>query len=111
FSTSGGRTSSVHDAWPRSRQVPYLVSVPDPYDYISPHHVWPTTVLTAAQIGQSLKLRRVRDAVVRRNSSGRAATVRVLAASGWRSFPADRIRRTFHLDRKSTRLNSSHRTI
>ena len=39
----------------------------------------------------------MRDAVVRRNSSGRAGTVRVLAASGWRSFPADRIRRTFHL--------------
>ena len=27
---SGGRTSSVHDAWPRSHQVPYLVSVSDP---------------------------------------------------------------------------------
>src|SRR5438552_362439 len=24
FSTSGGRTSSVHDAWPRAKQVPYL---------------------------------------------------------------------------------------
>ena len=42
FSTSGGRTSSIHDAWPQMQQVPYLVSVADPYDYISPHHVWPT---------------------------------------------------------------------
>src|SRR5438094_8357239 len=25
FSTSGRRTSSVHDAWPRAKQVPYLV--------------------------------------------------------------------------------------
>jgi stage II sporulation protein D len=48
FSSSGGRTSSVHDAWPKAHQVPYLVSVSDPYDYISPHHVWPTQVLSAA---------------------------------------------------------------
>ena len=47
FSTSGGRTSSVHDAWPKAQQVPYLVSVADPYDYISPHHVWPTTRCSA----------------------------------------------------------------
>src|SRR5205085_7832329 len=61
FSTSGGRTSSVHDAWPRSHQVPYLVSVADPYDYISPHHVWPTSVLTAARVGRRLHVRGVRD--------------------------------------------------
>jgi hypothetical protein len=35
----------VHDAWPKARQVPYLVSVADPYDYISPHHVWSTRAL------------------------------------------------------------------
>ena len=97
FSTSGGRTSSVHDAWPSSAQVPYLVSVPDPYDYISPHHVWPTTLLTPADVGKSLGLRGVRDAVVVRNSSGRAATVRVLAASGWRSFPSEAVRKKFDL--------------
>src|SRR3954451_3205844 len=79
FSTSGGRTSSIHDAWPRAKQVPYLVSVSDPYDYISPHHVWPTTTLTAARIAQVLGLSGVRDAVVVRNSSGRAAAVRVLS--------------------------------
>jgi stage II sporulation protein D len=97
FSSSGGRTSSVHDAWPQSRQVPYLVSVPDPYDYISPHHVWPTTMLTASQIGAKLGLRGVTDAVVTRNSSGRAASVRVHAASGWRTFPAETIRDKFKL--------------
>jgi hypothetical protein len=97
FSTSGGRTSSIHDAWPKATQVPYLVSVPDPYDYISPHHVWPTTMLSPAQIGRALGLRDVRDAVVVNNSSGRAAGVRVLAASGWRSFPASLVIRKFKL--------------
>ena len=36
------RTSAIQDAWPGMTPEPYLVSVPDPYDYISPHHVWPT---------------------------------------------------------------------
>jgi stage II sporulation protein D len=97
FSTSGGRTSSVHDAWPRASQVPYLVSVSDPYDYISPHHVWPTTTLTAARIAHVLHLRAVKDAVVVRNSSGRASAVRVLSASGWRTFTGQVIRKKFEL--------------
>jgi stage II sporulation protein D len=97
FSTSGGRTSSVHDAWPRSRQVPYLVSVSDPYDYISPHHVWPTTELTAARIAHLLGLQGVRDAVVVRNSSGRAAAVRVLSRRGWKQFSGQVIRTKFKL--------------
>src|SRR5262249_32927272 len=97
FSTSGGRTSSIHDAWPKSAQVPYLVSVPDPYDYISPHHVWSTTLRTPAEIGRALGLDDVRDAVVVGNSSGRAAMVRVLAASGWRTFPATLVRKKFKL--------------
>jgi SpoIID/LytB domain protein len=97
FSTSGGRTSSVHDAWPKFTQVPYLVSVPDPYDYLSPRHRWPTTVLTAARIGKALGLRDVRDAVVVRNSSGRADAVRVLSAAGWKRFAGRAIRAKFHL--------------
>jgi stage II sporulation protein D len=97
FSTSGGRTSSVHDAWPRAAQVPYLVSVRDPYDYISPHHVWPTQVLTAARVEAALHVRAVRDMEVVRNSSGRARAVRVLTARGWRVFPGALIRARFHL--------------
>src|SRR5207244_3096992 len=38
FSTSGGRTASIQDLYPDSPAVPYLVSVPDPYDSISPSH-------------------------------------------------------------------------
>jgi SpoIID/LytB domain protein len=97
FSTSGGRTSSVHDAWPRLPQVPYLVSVADPYDYISPRHVWPTKVVTAAQAGSVLQLRDVRDLRVLENSSGRADAVRVLTARGWSLLPAQVVRERFAL--------------
>jgi stage II sporulation protein D len=97
FSSSGGKTSSVHDAWPRSVQVPYLVSVADPYDYISPHHVWPTSVLTAVRVARLLHLRRVEDAVVVRNSSGRARALRVRTARGWRAFSGQQVRTLFKL--------------
>jgi SpoIID/LytB domain protein len=92
FSTSGGRTSSVHDAWPRAHQVPYLVSVSDPYDYISPHHVWQTQLLTPQLIGTKLGVRGVRDVVVVRNSSGRARALRVRTATRWRTFAGQKAR-------------------
>jgi stage II sporulation protein D len=97
FSSSGGRTSSVHDAWPKAHQVPYLVSVADPYDTISPHHVWSTTILSAAGLGSRLGLHGVRDAVVVANTSGRARAVRVLTRSGWHSIPARTMRTKFKL--------------
>jgi SpoIID/LytB domain protein len=97
FSTSGGRTSSVHDAWPRARQVPYLVSVSDPYDYLSPHHVWPTIALPAAIVGSLLHLHGVTDMQVVENSSGRARAVRVLAGGRWRRFRGQLIRKRFKL--------------
>jgi stage II sporulation protein D len=97
FSTSGGRTSSIHDAWPKARQVPYLVSVRDPYDYLSPHHMWPTQVLTAGRVGQVLGVSYVRDVRVVRNSSGRARAVRVLGSGGWRTFSGPTIREKFDL--------------
>jgi SpoIID/LytB domain protein len=97
FSTSGGKTSSVHDAWPRARQVPYLVSVDDPYDYLSPHHVWPTIVLSATRVAQVLHLRGVTDMRVVENSSGRALAVRVQTARGWKRFSGQVIRTKFKL--------------
>ncbi len=97
FSSSGGRTSSIHDAWPKMKQVPYLVSVRDPYDYLSPHHVWPTEVLTAARVEQVLGVSGVRDMRVVENSSGRASAVLVLTARGWRRFSGPAIRQKFDL--------------
>jgi stage II sporulation protein D len=97
FSTSGGKTSSVHDAWPRAHQVPYLVSVDDPYDYLSPHHVWPTIALPATQVARVLHVHSVTDMRVVENSSGRALAVRVETARGWKRFPGQLIRTKFKL--------------
>src|SRR4051795_1023368 len=40
FSTSGGRTENIENAWPGTAPVPYLQSVDDPYDNLSPRHRW-----------------------------------------------------------------------
>ena len=37
--------------------MPYLVSVPDPYDSISPYHDWGPTTLSATQLAKALKAR------------------------------------------------------
>ena len=38
--SSGGRTASIQDVWPDAEPLPYLVSVDDPHDTISPYHDW-----------------------------------------------------------------------
>ena len=106
FSTSGGRTADVRDVWPRARQVPYLVSVADPYDYYSPRHAWPTTALTPAALGAKLGVRGVLDAVAVPNRSGRAAALRVRTATGSRTIPAQAVREKLGLGSTDFRLKA-----
>ena len=40
FSTSGGRTYANDEVFPSSGSFPYLQSIPDPYDALSPLHRW-----------------------------------------------------------------------
>jgi stage II sporulation protein D len=57
FSTSGGRTEDVQNVFRASGPRPYLVSVPDPFDRLSPFHVWPDPpTFTAARLGRLLTL-------------------------------------------------------
>jgi len=53
FSTSGGRTADVRDVWPQLGDVPYLRSVPDPYDTASPVHSW-TLAFSAQRLAARL---------------------------------------------------------
>jgi stage II sporulation protein D len=72
FSTSGGRTASIQDLYPDSPPVPYLVSVPDPYDSISPYHDWGPFRYTAKKLARGLK------------SPGKLLDVQTVAASSGR---------------------------
>jgi stage II sporulation protein D len=76
-SSTGGRTQSAADAFgPPGR--PYLVSVGDPYDKISPYHDWGPVPVTATTLAHAFGVAgRVMDATVKRNSSQRAKTVTI----------------------------------
>ena len=54
-SSSGGETMSAAEAI--GTPVPYLVSVPDPYDTLSPYHDWGPVLLSAAAAAKALGLR------------------------------------------------------
>jgi stage II sporulation protein D len=94
FSTSGGRTASIEDAWPGSQPVPYLVSVPDPYDTASPHHSWGPLPITAQRLKTAFALPRLPvDARVEAPRSGRVSTlVLKLSGGGEASVPGATVR-------------------
>jgi stage II sporulation protein D len=77
-STSGGQTESAAN-W-TGTAVPYLVSVPDPYDTLSPYHDWGPVPVTGKTVVQALKLSGpLTDLKTTRNPSGRVATVDLFA--------------------------------
>jgi stage II sporulation protein D len=96
YSTSGGRTASAQDVW--GTPVPYLVSVPDPYDTISPYHNWGPLAFSGARLGRVLRAGgAVVDARPTVNSSGRVTTLTVFTANGQRSFSGGSLRKVLGL--------------
>jgi stage II sporulation protein D len=80
-STSGGQTESAAN-W-TGTAVPYLVSVPDPYDTLSPYHDWGPVPVTGKTVVKALRLPGpLTDLKTTRNTSGRVATVDLLEQTG-----------------------------
>ena len=91
FSSSGGRTASAEDVW--GEAVPYLVSVPDPYDTISPHHTWGPVAYTGTKLARMMKMKgRVVDVQAELNGSGRIKTLNVVGTKGNVSIPGASLR-------------------
>jgi stage II sporulation protein D len=112
-STSGGKTASRRDEW-GPPGLPYLVSVDDPHDNVSPHHTWGPTdgdddcpnagrdcVWTASALERALGSRApssIRDfTVTARNSSSRVAQARLSGPSGSRTVSGATLRRVLGL--------------
>jgi SpoIID/LytB domain protein len=96
FSTSGGRTASSQDVW--GTAVPYLVSVPDPYDSISPYHDWGPMAFTGAKLGKMMKVPgRLVDVQPELNASGRVSSVIAVGTNGSIAVPAGDLRRRLGL--------------
>jgi stage II sporulation protein D len=97
-STSGGRTASVVDVWPDSAPVPYLVSVEDPHDSISPHHTWGPVVVPAGRMQKVLKAPgRLADVRTTVNASGRVPAVTGVGTLGEASLRGGDFRRELGL--------------
>jgi stage II sporulation protein D len=80
-SSTGGWTQSAADAFGTPGR-PYLVSVRDPYDTISPYHDWGPVPVTGKTLGSTVGvLGRVVDATVKRNASRRVKTLKVTSLS------------------------------
>lgn len=96
-SSTGGRTEANTDAWPGSQPVPYLMSVSDPYETLSPYHRWPTAVFTAAGLRRRLELGTVLDVRTVTAPSGWALQVKVTTDQGERTLTADEFKRRLGL--------------
>jgi stage II sporulation protein D len=102
FASSGGRTARAVDVF--GLDFPYLVSVPDPWDRISPNHEWKPVRLSAAGLRRLLRLPgSVADVVTRRGPSGYPITVDVTTRGGDTvAVPAPELRTALGL--RSTRF-------
>lgn len=90
-STSGGRTAAVQDVWTGAEPKPYLVSVPDPYDSISPYHTWGPFRYSRAALDAELGSKvagRLLDLKTTVNGSRRVDQVLAKGSSGSTSISA-----------------------
>ncbi len=95
-STSGGKTESSLD-W-TGTAVPYLISVPDPYDDMSPYHNWGPVPVTAQTISKSLKVPGpITDATTVMNAAGRVGKLNLVTPLTAMTVPATTLRNAIGL--------------
>ncbi len=108
-SSSGGRTAALTDFSPAAKPVPYLVSVPDPSDAVSPYHDWGPVVLPATRVAKLLGVRVAAD-LQTEPATGHAHDVVVTDASGQATtLAAEKVRLALGL--KSTWFTASVLTL
>jgi stage II sporulation protein D len=91
FSSSGGQTAAIADVFPDKPRVPYLVSVRDPYDVMSPWHDWGPVLVTGGEMSKKLGIAGVSD-IEASPATGRVRSVTVTGAAGSRTLGATSIR-------------------
>lgn len=109
-STSGGQTENSEFGFSGGSPVPYLKSVEDPYDDISPVHTW-RLKLSDAEMESKLdglfdgRLERIE--ILERGASPRIARARVVGSNGSTAVAGDTLRD--RLDLRSTWAKFRHR--
>jgi stage II sporulation protein D len=100
FSSSGGYTEDIENAFPGAAAEPYLVGVPDPFDTASPLHTWTRKLSFAAAAAKLAGL--VRGTfqgieVLRRGASPRIIAAEVLGSGGPAPVSGDELASRFDL--------------
>jgi len=99
FSTSGGRTENIENSFIGAPPKPWLKSIADPYDAISPKHRWSVRFSNArmgALLGSPGTLKRVE--VLQRGVSPRVVRARVYGSNGSVVLTGPQIRARLGLD-------------
>ncbi len=102
FSSSGGYTESIQDAWPGSTPEPWLVGVPDPYDGAggNPYHRWSDDLSVAqasATLGSFLKGSLIGIQPTRQDHTPRLVTAQVLGTGGRSTVTGEQLQQLFGL--------------
>jgi stage II sporulation protein D len=101
FSTSGGRTENAEFGFPGGEPKPWLKSVDDPYDKVSPRHRWGPMRYTLSQASAKLrglvkgKLRSIE--VTRRGVSPRIVSADIVGSKGRTTVSGPTLRARFGL--------------
>jgi stage II sporulation protein D len=102
FSTSGGRTENVENTSLGTEPKPWLKSVKDPYDTVSPRHRWGPLRMSmdsaAARLGGLVKGRFKGIRVTRRGVSPRIVTAKVIGTGGSTTVSGATLRTRLGLD-------------
>ena len=117
FSTSGGHTENIENAFVGSQPRPWLKGVRDPYDDPSPYHRWKLSFSRAslgAKLGSWVKGRFRGIKVLKRGVSPRVVRARVRGSRGSTTVTGPQIRARaglrdtwFHLRRVTTRKSAA----
>jgi stage II sporulation protein D len=100
YSSSGGRTANNEDVWTTGSPVPYLRSVRDRWDTISPYHRWGPIRYSRAGLDARLGgnvAGALRDVLVNVTPSLRAGSIKINGSGGPTSMPGWEVRETLGL--------------
>jgi stage II sporulation protein D len=109
-SSSGGCTAALSDGMPGAQRLPYLRSVADPYDAISPSHAWGPVTVSSERLSGLFGLSAISSLRVNRNPSGRVTTVVGSSADGERAVSASAFASALGLRSTWFEVGSSGRT-
>ncbi len=102
FSSSGGHTENVEDAWPGAAASPWLRGVDDPYDGAggNPYHRWTRQVslpVARRRLGRLVKGKLVGIRVVQRGASPRIMSAVVIGTAGTTTVTGAQLQKAFGL--------------